>query len=276
VATLIRQLQPQVIITPGPFDLHSDHWATYNFVRLAAAQTGWDRKPGHALYCYLVHAGSWPAPRGLHRRLALEPPAALATANLRWVRLPLTPEEVTTKTLAVREYRSQAPQWDRLLLALVRSNELFAEMRTTAPRDELLVTESPGHERPAMLLHPGADLLGLSARRAGEQGTVALTLAGKPAPALTYTVTGHAADHAAPDAWSATYRDGLGTLSWVAAGRVQQLPLNWRVQGNTLTAAIPCSFLEGKPLLLEGGVRRKQRYLDHLMPGPVDLSGQCR
>jgi len=128
LAALIRRLRPNVIFVAHPQDIHPDHWATSCFVRyalqtLAVGGAEWPREV--KVYGYLVHWPRYPQPRRLAASLQLLPPFELGGETAGWLRLPLTPEQVTRKLRGIRAYGSQEPGFDRLLLSFARRNESF-------------------------------------------------------------------------------------------------------------------------------------------------------
>lgn len=128
---VLREVRPTMVFVPHPLDIHPDHWTTDAFARYALATLAvkgeaWARET--RVYGYLVHWPAYPAPRRFLPRLSLLPPPNLLHVDARWQKLPLTREEVRRKLQAVRQYHSQLPNLDRLLLAFVRENEMFAEL----------------------------------------------------------------------------------------------------------------------------------------------------
>jgi LmbE family N-acetylglucosaminyl deacetylase len=128
---VLREVRPTMVFLTHPLDIHPDHWTTDAFARYALATLAvrgeaWARET--RVYGYLVHWPAYPAPRRFLPRLSLLPPPNLLHVAARWQKLPLTKEEVRRKLQAVRLYHSQLPNLDRLLLAFVRENEMFAEL----------------------------------------------------------------------------------------------------------------------------------------------------
>jgi LmbE family N-acetylglucosaminyl deacetylase len=128
---VLRQVRPTMVFVTHPLDVHPDHWTTDAFARYALATLAvrgeaWARET--RVYGYLVHWPSYPAPRRFLPRLSLLPPPSLLHVDARWQKLPLSNREVRRKLQAVRQYHSQLPNLDRLLLAFVRANEMFAEL----------------------------------------------------------------------------------------------------------------------------------------------------
>ena len=112
---------PTIMLVAAPQDGHSDHSAS-GALALALVRAGRSKT---RVYYWIVHGGhGWPAPRGLHRTLALQPPAR--AQSLAWEQLPLEPAQVAGKFLVLQEYRTQLAVMKRFLTAFVRSNEIFA------------------------------------------------------------------------------------------------------------------------------------------------------
>ena len=118
-AAVLKRVAPTVIAAPSPRDSHADHRAAGLLVA-AAARGG---TTAATLY-WIVHGGEgWPSPRGL------EPGLPLMTAPLMQgvasTTLDLSPHEEDRKLDAVREYHTQLQLLAPLLLAFVRSSELY-------------------------------------------------------------------------------------------------------------------------------------------------------
>lgn len=135
---LLRLVRPTHLFVTHPLDNHPDHWATAAFLRSALrsleAGPGWWAAETR-VYGYLIHWPRWPVPRLYAPRLALlPPPDLLVRTDDNWLRLPLSDEDLLLKTAAIRQYRSQLPGHDRLLLSFSRPNELFAPLTTAEMR----------------------------------------------------------------------------------------------------------------------------------------------
>lgn len=134
---IMREFCPTVAVYPHPRDAHGDHWAASAFVSSAlseAAEEGEAFAAQCRRYWYLVHRGTWPAPRGYHPGLPMEPPNSVLTLGERWFEVAATEEMVRAKYEAVLEYRSQLPLLGRFLLGFVRLTEVFAEARLPRAR----------------------------------------------------------------------------------------------------------------------------------------------
>ena len=83
--------------------------------------------PEVKVFPYLVHHVGWPLPRHYHPELALEPPEQLVSADINWLTLGLSKDEVERKRRAILCYRSQTNSSAFYLLAFARGNELFSD-----------------------------------------------------------------------------------------------------------------------------------------------------
>jgi LmbE family N-acetylglucosaminyl deacetylase len=118
---VITAFAPTVVLAAAPMDRHPDHRASGSLaLELLAASA-----PRARLYYWIVHAGhKWPAPRGLHRELPLQPPASAQT--LAWQQLPLTDAQVAGKLRALQQHATQLKVMSRFLNAFVRADEIYA------------------------------------------------------------------------------------------------------------------------------------------------------
>ena len=128
-AAVLKRVAPTMIAAPSPRDSHPDHRAAGLLVA-AAARGGTTA----ATLFWVVHGGEgWPSPRGL------EPGLPLMTAPLMQgvpsTTLELSVHEEDRKLDAVREYHTQLQVLAPLLLAFVRTSELY--------------TSDPGLSQPA-------------------------------------------------------------------------------------------------------------------------------
>lgn len=133
VISVLQQVQPTKVFVTHPKDVHPDHWATNCFVRyglatIAAREGEWAKEV--EVYGYLIHWPRYPAPAKVSLRTNLLPPADLVSREARWLRLPLSPERARRKLAGIRDYRSQLPGYDRLLLSFARANEVFELLPT--------------------------------------------------------------------------------------------------------------------------------------------------
>ena len=129
IQDILETFQPQTIYLPHASDLHTDHRATYNFVkeaiqRLRQKGSPWTEKV--KIYFYLVHFGrmKWPPLWGYTPRLRLYPPSQLMPTR-QWTGFELYEEEINKKRVALDQYQSQK-EIRESLLAFVKINEVFA------------------------------------------------------------------------------------------------------------------------------------------------------
>jgi LmbE family N-acetylglucosaminyl deacetylase len=121
-ATVLRQLQPTLILAPSPADTHPDHRAAGLLTLRISAQRGLSAQVRY----WIVHGGEgWPAPRELMPGVPLFP--APRGAGLDSAPFALTPSEEERKHSALNAYASQMQMMAPFLVAFVRSNELFAQ-----------------------------------------------------------------------------------------------------------------------------------------------------
>ncbi|MDR3590024.1 MAG: PIG-L family deacetylase [Negativicutes bacterium] len=132
VEEILVRFRPTTVLLPHPHDEHHDHAATYAFVTAALCKLDLGRVlPRPHLYYYLVHRGDFPIPHGYLPDNSLLPPRPLQSLNkVKWHAYPLDKETETEKYRATLKYTSQikVPIMSKLLLSLVRTNELFAEI----------------------------------------------------------------------------------------------------------------------------------------------------
>jgi LmbE family N-acetylglucosaminyl deacetylase len=117
---VFAEFRPTIVFAPHASDIHPDHAQTGELTAKLLAQRG----QLHSLHRYVIHAhGHYPSPRGLHRELPLDPPAALAA--LPWNDFPLTPAEQDGKLRALKVHATQWKVMAPYLESFVRRNELF-------------------------------------------------------------------------------------------------------------------------------------------------------
>jgi LmbE family N-acetylglucosaminyl deacetylase len=115
--TVIAKVEPTIVLLPSIHEAHPDHAAAAKFATEALRGTT------VTLRRWMVHGGKeWPLPKGLHKKLPLEPPPR--GKHLSWMRLDLTYEQVNTKTKAIKCYRSQLELIGHFMLSFARTNEL--------------------------------------------------------------------------------------------------------------------------------------------------------
>lgn len=122
---ILLDFRPTKIFVTLPADTNGDHRAIYLFLQVSL----WNLEgkiPMPDIYPYLIHAVSWPLPRGFHSELSLELPEALSNLNLDQWRLELTPTEIEKKKSAIQNYKSQNAYNHKYLYTFARKNEIFA------------------------------------------------------------------------------------------------------------------------------------------------------
>jgi len=132
VESILNDYRPDLVVFPSPEDVHPDHWGLSAFTRLALAMISHD-DPGYQprQITYLVHRPDYPVVRGLNPTASLVPPPALSSINHDWLGWPLSLDQVIVKGYALRQYKSQWPLLKRLLVEFIRSNELFAPVKSS-------------------------------------------------------------------------------------------------------------------------------------------------
>lgn len=132
---LMATFHPTLLAIPHPDDLHSDHWATSVFGRLAVLRLvaqGRLTSPGPRLLDYVVHAGPWPWPPWPAPYLPLTAPQSLATSGTVWEFRPGDRLSRHQKELAIASYRTQLKVSRGYLGAFDRANELIGEVSPSA------------------------------------------------------------------------------------------------------------------------------------------------
>jgi LmbE family N-acetylglucosaminyl deacetylase len=179
LSAVLRHVQPTMVFTVHPADVHRDHWPAYDFAALALAELALDRRERWArsvpLYSYLVHFPKWPVPWGYELNDPLQPPAVLARQSVsRWLSLPLSLDEARSKAKLIGTYRSQLGPYDRLLHAFARRNELFAVTRPFHLAPGAAVESPPDWSMEPVATtrrlrkHSGGDLLAVEVESRGE------------------------------------------------------------------------------------------------------------
>ncbi|MCX6090768.1 MAG: PIG-L family deacetylase, partial [Candidatus Atribacteria bacterium] len=175
---ILDSFKPGTIYLPHPADLHSDHHATYCFVKEALEKMREKGSPWvqnvHE-YLYLVHFGrmKWPPLWGYDPRSWLYPPSQLlATRN--WTGIDLTDHEINKKKDAVERYRSQELIMDSLL-AFVKRNENFAiDVDYSLPPQGKVVIPDSRNEFTVSRMVGGGDLRQMEVERNQENITLRL------------------------------------------------------------------------------------------------------
>jgi LmbE family N-acetylglucosaminyl deacetylase len=271
LARLIDQVDPDVVFCAAPFDIHPDHWAAWGFTRLALerARGEPDGEP-RPLYAYLVHRPDWPAPRGYLPNTPLDPPASLAqTAYISWFTLPLAKSQVRLKAVALRAYRSQALKWDWVLVSEVRANELFATLEPRPTRTGMVVIQNPVGDPPAVKLHPEGNLSTVMLSPGPQTWHVAITVAGKIDPFMTYYVLGHGLEGNQARAWLLTLSNGSGEVTWAEGQTFGHASAPWTARGQTLESEVPAALFTGRGVFVEAYTSLGPRLIDHTVTAAV-------
>jgi LmbE family N-acetylglucosaminyl deacetylase len=278
---ILQQVRPTKVFVTHPKDIHPDHWATDCFVRYALATIvardgDWAKEV--EVYGYLIHWSRFPAPAKLSLTTDLLPPADLVGRDARWLRLPLSREMARRKLAGIRDYRSQMPGYDRLLLSFARANEVF----------ELLPTEQ---------LTPGV------AQRWEDRGRARRALAGANLQevALTLTTNGTVRakllsgnhkmgrysylgldlrtwdEHGAPVITELQVENGASVeATHVAGARLQSLGKSVRVgqlgDGYSITLPVPAEIEERKSFFLSCWGSVRDRTVDSAVVAPLHVS----
>jgi LmbE family N-acetylglucosaminyl deacetylase len=120
---VIAEFRPTLVLAAAPQDRHPDHSASGALARRVLERRG----ELDELRYWIVHAPSWPRPRGLEPDLALAPPDAAAA--LAWESVPLNEAQRAHKLAALRDHRSQMQMMAPFMESFVRANEIFARAR---------------------------------------------------------------------------------------------------------------------------------------------------
>jgi len=126
IARLITDFRPNLVATTPRQDRHPDHSATYFFVNRALTVMRQQHPDLHPkVLAFLIHFGKWPVNQRAETGSRLAPPRGFPNQGIHWVSFLLTPEEVATKTRAIRQYYTQMLVMSRFMLSFARPNELF-------------------------------------------------------------------------------------------------------------------------------------------------------
>ncbi|MEO7995054.1 MAG: PIG-L family deacetylase, partial [bacterium] len=199
LAGVLRETQPELIVTMNPHDVHIDHWPAYAFVDQALSQlaaNGFGFAQRCRVVTFLVHYPGWPTPHDYQPLANLDPPVPLlSSGDIRWEALPLTLQQVVAKHRLLGLYRTQEGALDPLIQSFARANELFGNQSAVAmpiagTGEELLqVLSDPRRDEPAPIDHPAADLVGMEVGIGGRQLQVEVQTAAPVRPGVTYHVT---------------------------------------------------------------------------------------
>lgn len=139
IARVIGEDRPTMILVPRKEDQHVDHCAAWFFLMDALE----DIRRVDATYTpdvinYIVHWYSWPFEDD---GPALPPPTNLRGGISGWMRVPLTPAQVTAKRAALKQYRTQYHVMGWFLDGFARTNEEFS--RPAPARIQLPLRKNP-------------------------------------------------------------------------------------------------------------------------------------
>jgi LmbE family N-acetylglucosaminyl deacetylase len=131
ITRLLRDMKPNVVIIPHPYDTHLDHAHTGYFVTeaLYALQSHHVLRPNVMVLTYLVHNPLWPPSlRDIHEPLI--PPSMHRIPDTIWKEIVLSREEFSAKTSALSAYRSQIEASSDFLHRFLRPNEVFGLVKS--------------------------------------------------------------------------------------------------------------------------------------------------
>ena len=148
LTTVFRSFKPTRIFVSHPADFNVDHRALYCFTQLTLWNLEAEMRP--QVIPYLVHFPRWPAPRGDHPGLPLQPPDFFQD-DIAWHKFGLSQELVAGKEKALRAHRSQFEYAAHYLESFMRTNELFGDFERI-----VLPTPNPSAPQSRMSLTRGA------------------------------------------------------------------------------------------------------------------------
>ncbi len=131
------------IFLPSPYDSHPDPRAAAAFIQMGITQGRRYLPKYPELLSYLVHRGNWPGQKG-RSSSPIVPPITLQDPILNWVSFPLSPEEISKKESALKEYKSQLKILSGYLFSFLRPNEIFCFEKEMAVQSNLEVLEPSG------------------------------------------------------------------------------------------------------------------------------------
>jgi LmbE family N-acetylglucosaminyl deacetylase len=126
IEEIILKFNPEEIYIPHPNDDHSDHQATYCFVKTALKKL---KKEDIKIYTYLIHRGLWPQPQGFNPEIILLPPLSLLNSDTFWNKFNLSEKMVELKYQAFLKYESQIKIMKKFLSSFIRKNEIFGILK---------------------------------------------------------------------------------------------------------------------------------------------------
>jgi LmbE family N-acetylglucosaminyl deacetylase len=121
--SVLKDFQPTKIFVTNPVDANADHRAAFLFLQVALWDLEKTIRP--QVYPFVIHAVKWPAPRGFHPDLPLEPSTQLAKSDIQWSIFNLAKEQTQRKKEAIAYYKSQIAYNPPYLYSFARRNELF-------------------------------------------------------------------------------------------------------------------------------------------------------
>ena len=131
ITRLLRDMRPNVVVIPHPYDTHLDHAHTGYFVTeaLYALQARHVLRPNVMVLTYLVHNPVWPpALHGVQEPMV--PPSIHRVPDTIWKQIVLSREEFSAKTSALSAYHSQIEASADFLHRFLRPNELFGLVKS--------------------------------------------------------------------------------------------------------------------------------------------------
>jgi LmbE family N-acetylglucosaminyl deacetylase len=263
---VLARAQPTAVLTTPPFDVQREHWATYDFVRLAVSE--YERMTAREvpIYCFLIHRNDWPAPPGRHLDLPFKPPAAwVKMPGVEWLAFPLSPAEEGLKERYLGYYRTQNAERSAELQSFVRTNELFARCWEGLTEDEDAVIEDPVGDLPPDRLRPSEDIARVALAADADGVTVSLELAGRPDPALRYAVIWHELEDTAHHCGALVWHKGRAVILLSSAnGTMHEVPVTGSSSGKALEGLVDRRLFHAPTALFEGFSQgNKARYLNH-------------
>ncbi|MGB9678396.1 MAG: PIG-L deacetylase family protein [Thermoanaerobacteraceae bacterium] len=121
LTNIIQDFKPTDIYYPIADDIHPDHWAVSNFVRYTILMLNLNVRE----HMFLVHHPQWPVPWAAEINKPMLPPVDMKNSNTEWQAFDLTPNEISSKQAAIKQYRTQTEIMEPFLMAFVRKSELF-------------------------------------------------------------------------------------------------------------------------------------------------------
>jgi LmbE family N-acetylglucosaminyl deacetylase len=155
IKAVFRDFRPTKVFLSHPADYNPDHRALYLFTRVALWDLEAEMQPN--IFPYLIHFPEWPAPRGYHPSLSLEPPAQFQ--GVQWKTEALSPDGVTRNYAAIQKHRSQFTVSTHYLDSFIRTNELFGDLPEVRLAPGMTNTPPVGVQERYTVATPSAELL---------------------------------------------------------------------------------------------------------------------